>query len=88
MQLAITSNLTQLTRQELLRIWMLRNGITFTQLGHHLGITSNAVSKLCLQDTMPTRRHRALVSYGVPPDLLPLPVDLKTGPKSKKKHSG
>lgn len=83
MQLHSTANLTPLTRQEALRVWMGRNGTTFTSMGGSLGISANAVSKLCDNETMPTHRHRQLLELGVPEDLLPQAVDIKPGPKPR-----
>lgn len=87
MQSSIPTNLTHLSRQERLRIWMQRKGITFTALARELDVTPNAVSKLCHQSTMPTRRHAALLDLGVSVELLPTPCDLKTGPKPRVQQS-
>jgi len=51
-----------------------------------MGISGNAVSKLCDQDTMPVHRHKQLRNLGVPAELLPEPMDLKPGPKPKGLH--
>lgn len=83
MQLPITTNLTDLSRQERLRLWMHRNSLTFAALGRQLDLTGNAISKLCSQATMPTRRHAELIALGVPDELLPQALDIKPGPKPR-----
>lgn len=86
MQFPVNPNLTSLTRQEALRIWLSRNGLTFSELGRRLGVTPNSVSKLCDQETMPVRRHAQLLEQGLPAELLPRPEDLKRGPKPRGLH--
>jgi len=86
MQFNSTANLTPLTRQEALRLWMNRNGKSFSAWGGNMGVTGNAVSKLCDQDTMPVHRHEQLRHLGVPAELLPKPMDLKPGPKPRGIH--
>jgi transcriptional regulator with XRE-family HTH domain len=86
MQLPISPNLTSLTRQEALRIWLSRNGLTFSELGRRLGVTPNSVSKLCDQETMPVRRHAQLLEQGLPAELLPRPEDIKPGPRPRDVH--
>lgn len=80
----IAANLTELSRQEKLRLWMSRNRWTYARLARSLDITSNAVAKLCNQSTMPVRRHAQIVTLGVPAELLPQPLDVKPGPKPRK----
>lgn len=86
MQLPISPNLSSLTRQEALRLWLSRNSLTFSELGRRLGVTPNSVSKLCDQETMPTRRHAQLVDQGIPAELLPRAQDIKPGPKPRDLH--
>lgn len=83
MELYTAPNLTPLTRQETLWLWMRRNNHTFVALAKHVGMTGNGMAKLLDQDTMPVRHHSALLGYGVPEALLPAPCDVKPGPKSK-----
>lgn len=86
MQLPISPNLTSLTRQEALRLWLSRNGLSFSELGRRLGVTPNSVSKLCDQETMPVRRHAQLLEQGLPAELLPRPLDIKPGPRPRDVH--
>ncbi len=86
MRLPISPNLTSLTRQEALRLWLSRNGLSFSELGRRLGVTPNSVSKLCDQETMPVRRHAQLLEQGLPAELLPRPEDIKPGPRPRDVH--
>ncbi|MBU1229575.1 MAG: helix-turn-helix transcriptional regulator [Proteobacteria bacterium] len=86
MEFPIAPNLTPLSRQEALRVWMSRNGLTFTEMARRMDVTSNNVSKLCDQDTMPVHRHAQLLGMGVPMELLPEALDLKPGPKPRTIH--
>lgn len=83
MQFPISPNLTPLSRQEALRVWMHRNGLTFTEMARRMDVTSNLVSKLCDQETMPVHRHMQLLGMGVPVELLPQALDIKPGPKPR-----
>lgn len=83
MQSPSTANLTPPNRQESLRLWMTRTGNTFKAWGRLMGISGNAVSWLCANETMPTHRHAQLVTLGVPVELLPAAFDHKPGPKPK-----
>lgn len=83
MQSSIAINLTELSRQEKLRLWMARTGVRFVDMAVALDVTPAAIGKLCKQATMPEHRHRALVAFGVPADLLPAPLNIKSGPKPR-----
>lgn len=80
-------NLTPPNRQEQLLLWMRRTGQTFKAWGSLVGVSGHALSKLVGQETMPVRRHEQLVCLGVPVELLPLPLDIKPGPKPKAPQS-
>jgi transcriptional regulator with XRE-family HTH domain len=66
-----------------LRIWMLRHGVTYSYLGNAMGITGNGVMKLLRGERMPVARHRELLELGLPFHLLPMPLDVPAGPKSR-----
>jgi hypothetical protein len=66
-----------------LRVWMIRNGITYASLGKSLGITGNGVQKLLQGERIPSVRHRELRNLGLPPHLLPPAQDVKCGPRPK-----
>lgn len=67
-------NITELTRQERLLIWLRRAGIQYKDIAEQTGVKTAAVSKWFDGDTIPPYRHQQLVDMGIPADLLPLPV--------------
>lgn len=77
-----------LTRQELLRIWLYRRGITKTQIAKAIGVTIMAVTHWFESERIPTRRHSQLVDLGIPPELLPVAEDLPRGPRSREIFPG
>jgi len=83
MQLGIAPTLTELSRQEKLRLWMERAGVTFISLALGVGINPAVLGRQCKQDTMPARNHSALLAQGVPAELLPVPLDQRPGPKPR-----
>ncbi|MDL2321314.1 hypothetical protein LJC47_03070 [Desulfosarcina sp. OttesenSCG-928-B08] len=67
------------------RVWMIRNNLTFVEIGKHLGgITGNAVHYLIKADRIPVARHEELVALGVPVHLLPPAQDVRRGRRPKK----
>lgn len=70
-------------RREALRLWMIAHKITFVELGKHLGLTSCGVSQAVSNDRIGVEHHKALVEYGLPPELLPRAEDVSRGPKPK-----
>lgn len=79
-------NQTHWDRQAELRVWMIRNKVTFVQLGVVMGnVTASAVQKSVRRPHMPVRNHKALVEFGVPAELLPPPLNVPSGPKPKAK---
>jgi len=84
MKSGFVDNLTDLSRDEKLWIFLNRSGLTFKAIGGKLDMTGTAAAKLCRGDTMPTRRHAELVALGIPADLLPRPEDIKPGPKPRR----
>lgn len=71
----------QLTRKERLRIWMMRNGLTFLGIARQLGETRHSVTAwLTIRDTIPVRRRKQLERFGIPEDLLPPGLDRHPGP--------
>jgi len=53
-------------RQELLRMYLRRNGLSFKALGAEMGISPVNVARLCDNDTAPTRRVAQLRKLGIP----------------------
>lgn len=63
-----------------LRVWMIRNRITFPIMGRALGgITGNAVQQLLKADRISVSRHKELLNFGVPAHLLPPAKDVARG---------
>jgi hypothetical protein len=63
-----------------LRVWMVRNQVTFTQIGKALGgITGNAVLRMLKAERIPVTRQRELLAFGVPSHLLPPAQDVRRG---------
>lgn len=96
MQFTLDSNRTPTDAQATervreLRVWMLRNGVTFPAMGQHMRgvtgrpVTGSAVQKAIKNSRMPVDNHKALVDAypGLPTDLLPLPENRKSGPPPK-----
>lgn len=73
------------TRQEALLIWIRRRGMQQRDIERRLGIGQNTVSRWLAADTIPSWRHRQLVSLGIPAELLPAPLDIAPGPKRGKR---
>lgn len=76
---------TDLTRQELLRVWMRRNGLTYAALGRELGVGKTTIKNWFQAERIPAWRHEALVQFGVPVELLPEPINIAPGPKRSDK---
>lgn len=79
------NEVTQLqpTRQEMLLLYLKRNGLTYASLGKLLGITGQSVLRLCRNPTAPSRRVQQLQAAGIPADLLPTPLDVTPGRKPR-----
>ena len=78
------SNQTFFNRQAELRVWMFRNDITFEAIGRELKVTGHAVAKMLKGERMPSLRYHQIKScFLIPDNLLPLPLDVPTGPKPK-----
>jgi len=61
----------QVTRQELLILWLRRNGISFRELGRRLGVTDVSAKRICRAETAPVHRVECLLEMGIPENLLP-----------------
>lgn len=77
-------NLPQLSKNEKREIWMKRQQITMDTLAEVAGVKTPAISRNLRNDTMPVEQHKALVAYGLPAEILPVPMDQKRGPKPRK----
>lgn len=66
-----------------LRRWMSAYSVTYRWLGEQIGISGQAVRYFLTGETIPIERHRQLVELGVPVDLLPVALDVPSGPHRK-----
>lgn len=72
-------------RQAEFRIWMLRNKLTFVEIGKRLGgMTGSGVCRLIQGERMPVARHQQMLALGIPEELLPFPLDVPLGRKPHK----
>lgn len=76
-------NLPDLTREEKREIWLRRTGYTLKILAQVAGVSLTTLSLHMRNKTMPVRQHETLVAFGVPPEILPEPLDKKSGPKPR-----
>lgn len=76
-----------LTRQERLLIWLRRANITNAQIAAALNVGAIAVTRWFRADSIPSWRHRQLVTFGIPADLLPPAVDKAPGRARKSECS-
>jgi hypothetical protein len=76
-------DLTEITRNEKREIWIKRQGETLGHLALITGVSTATLSRHLRNETMPVKLHECLVSYGVPAELLPMPLDQKPGSKSR-----
>lgn len=84
MQSAINIASTDLTRQERLLIWLRRAGITNVDIARKIGVSSSmSVTRWFNAESIPTRRHRQLVDFGIPAELLPPALDITPGPRPR-----
>ena len=85
MTLTFAQTLAEAPRVEKLKLWMRLQTppLSFTSLAKPLNITSNTLARACAGKTMPVYQHTYLTrDKGVPAELLPRPMDRKTGPKT------
>lgn len=73
----------ELTRQDMLSIWLKRQGKTQADIARALKVGEVSVSRWMRADRIPQWRHEALVKFGIPAELLPEPVNIAPGPKKK-----
>ncbi|WP_457571529.1 helix-turn-helix domain-containing protein [Desulfovulcanus sp.] len=69
--MSLNLNLKELTRQEKLKIWMARKGITLCMLAERMGCSLSMVSYIINGKKAPKKRIDQLVALGVPKELLP-----------------
>lgn len=68
-----------------LRVWMVRNGLTYVKIGKALGgVTGNGVQQLLQAERISLARHKELIDFGVPAHLLPPAKDVPVGRPPKR----
>lgn len=72
-----------LTRQDMLSIWLKRQGSTQADIARALDVGEITVSRWMRAESIPVRRHEQLLKLGIPAELLPAPLDITPGPKKK-----
>ncbi len=83
MELTHDTTETALSRQESLRVWMMRNGISYASIGRKIFVSGPNVGRLLMGETIPPHRHQQFLELGFPSELLPAPLYRKPGPKPK-----
>lgn len=62
-------------RQIELELWMEERKLTAQTLATAMGVSRQFVSKMLDRETIPAKRYRQLLLYGIPKELLPPPFD-------------
>ena len=70
-----------LTRQARLLAWIKQEGITQARIAQALETSEQSVSRWMRAESIPSWRHRQLLEFGIPAELLPPAVDICPGPK-------
>jgi hypothetical protein len=71
--------LSELTREEKLLVWMKRNQESFVTIAKKMHLTRRSIVYLLTSETISPIRHAQLIKIGLPESLLPPPVYKKPG---------
>lgn len=71
--------LSELTREEKLLVWMKRNQESFATIAKKMHLTRRSIVYLLTSETISPIRHAQLIKIGLPESLLPPPVYKKPG---------
>ena len=71
--------LSELTREEKLLVWMIRNQESFVTIAKKMHLTRRSIVYLLTSETISPIRHAQLIKIGLPESLLPPPVYKKPG---------
>ena len=71
--------LSELTREEKLLVWMKRNQESFVTIAKKMHLTRRSIDYLLTSETISPIRHAQLIKIGLPESLLPPPVYKKPG---------
>ena len=74
----------ELQREEVLHIWMRRQGLTYAKLGELMGLSRMSVLRLCKAKRISSARGEQFRSLGIPADLLPEIRDIPLGRPRKR----
>lgn len=83
MQLAKSIAQTELTRQELLKLWFWKSSLAQADLARALGVAGSTVCAWMRREHLSSWRVAQLREFGIPEELLPLARDIPSGPKPK-----
>lgn len=73
-----------LTRQEMLQVWLKRQGLNGADLARKMETSEQNVGRMLKAETIPPWRYDQLVKLGIPDELLPRPVHKISGPRKKR----
>lgn len=83
MESTIQLRLSEIPRNEKLKLWLKLRGKTLRSIAQEVGLSLSTVALHCTHDTMPTRLYQHFIDLGVDPELLPEPLDRRPGPKPR-----
>lgn len=75
----------QLPRKERLLIWLRYHGLTYQAIADAIGAPKSSISTWFSAESIPILRRRRLEAFGIPGDLLPPGINLRSGPRSRAK---
>ena len=76
-------DVSNLTREEKLRIWMALAGETYSSIARKVWLEFSSVKYLLENKTISIARYEDFRNLGIPEDVLPPAKDLKPGPKKR-----
>lgn len=79
--------LTEPTRKDKLKGWLLAHRLTYAFLGDKIGMSAGNICTLLSQETARPERVAQLAALGIPEELLPRPLYTPPGPKPKKRRN-
>lgn len=62
-----------------LRQWMWERDITHKSIAERIGMAESTVATMLKSPHIPTKRHAQLIQLGIPPEVLPVPLDKRNG---------
>ena len=83
MESTIQLKLSEIPRNEKLKLWLKIQNKSLRSIAQKVGLSQSTVAQHCANDTMPTRLYQHFISLGADPELLPEPLDRRPGPKPR-----